>query len=452
MPASSRRSPRGLARAAREHFLTGIWSPRLEGVRGWKAGCIRVQRVFSAAVAEFLGDQCLLRASALTFYTLLSVVPVLAVIFGIAKGFGLEKLLEKELMEQMAGQQETVERILTFARNMLENTRGGLIAGVGVVVMFWSAFKVLGQIESALNAMWEVRRSRTWIRRFSDYLTVMLVAPILLLVAGSASVFLGTQFKAVVARFEIVGMIGPVVLQALRLTPLVMVWALFLLIYLAMPNTRVRPGAAAAGAGVGAVLYLLVQWIYIDLQVGVAQQNAIYGSFAALPLFLAWVQASWIIVLFGAEVCYAVQHGDSYCRATGCPVPAASERKLIALHITRLAVQRFSAGDPPLTARGMASACALPLSLVRPVLADLVAAHILSETVGPKPDEPGFQPAVDPSHLTLQRVSDALESVVDGTPGSLQLPFADDGRLDEALRNLSRASAETPANRLLKDL
>jgi membrane protein len=420
-------------------------------LRGWRAAGLRIQRVLTAAVAEFFTDQCMLRASALTFYTLLSVVPVLAVVFGIAKGFGLEKLLEKELLEQMAGQQEAFERILVFARNMLENTRGGLIAGVGVVVMFWSAFKVLGQIEAALNAMWDVRKPRSWGRRFSDYLTVMLLAPTLLLVAAGVNVFIRTQFGAVVARFEIVETLAPLALQVLRLTPFILSWALFMLIYMAMPNTRVRWRAAATGAAVGAFFYQLVQWIYIDLQVGVAQQNAIYGSFAALPLFLAWVQASWIIVLFGAEICYAVQHSGGYCRASGCPALSPADEKLIALLLTRTALRRFAAGAPPLDAIGLSRDLDLPLRLVQPILADLVAAHVLSETTGANPDEPKFQPGMDPALLTLQHVSDAWESA-GGAEGRLRLHSDQIESLNTALRGLAQAAAASPANHPLKDL
>jgi membrane protein len=441
----------GVFSAARDFFLTGIWAMHLETLPRWRSASIRVLRVVTAALTEFVRDQCMLRASSLTFYTLLSVVPVFAVVFGIAKGFGLEKLLEKELLEQMSGQEQALERILAFSRNMLENTKGGLIAGVGVVVMLWSALKVLGQIESALNAMWDVRQPRPWGRRLSDYLAVMLLAPVLLLVAGSASVFIRTQFDAIVARFEIVGLLGPLVFQALKLTPLALVWALFVLIYMAMANTRVRFTAAAAGAAVGGLLYQLVQWIYIDLQVGIAKQNAIYGSFAALPLFLAWVQTSWTIVLFGAELCYVVQHSGGCCRPNGCSAPSAAEKKLIGLHIARVAAQRLSAGDPPLTAGGMAQAIGLPLRLVQLALADLVAAHILIATAGRKPDEPGFQPAMDIQLLTLQRVSDALES--GGVAEASILPSDENtAKLREALRRLSQAAAESPANQLLKDL
>jgi membrane protein len=451
MPASLRRSPRDLLRAVREHFLSGIWSQQINEWHGWKAAGLRVQRILTAAVAEFFRDQCMLRASALTFYTLLSVVPVFAVLFGIAKGFGLETLLERELMEQLAGQQDVTERILTFSRNMLENTRGGLIAGVGVVVMLWSALKVLGQIESALNAMWDVRAPRSWGRRFSDYLTVMLLAPMLLLMAGSVSVFVRTQFDAVVARFEIVGWLGPLVLHALRLAPLVLVWALFVLIYMAMPNTRVRFTAAAAGAASGSLLYQLVQWMYIGLQVGVAKQNAIYGSFAALPLFLAWVQASWGIVLFGAEVCYAVQHRNDYRRLNGGPSPGPAERTLVALHITRTAVQRFCAGDPPLNIRQLAQSTGIPPPWVEQSISDLVEGGILSRLASGSPEDQAVQPAMDATRLTLQRVLDALQSA--GGVRYHPFPPSDDiNRLRNALDALRRAAADSPANQLLKDI
>jgi membrane protein len=442
---------RGIYSTVRDFFLTGVWALRLEELPRWQAASIRALRALTAAVSEFFTDQCMLRASALTFYTLLSIVPVFAVVFGIAKGFGLEKLLEQELMEQMAGQEQALERILTFSRNMLENTQGGLIAGVGVVLMFWSAVKVLGQIESALNAMLDVRRQRSWVRRFSDYLAVMLIAPILLLAAGSASVFIRTQFDAFTGRFEIVGFLAPLALYSLRLTPLILVWALFTLLYVAMPNTRVRFGPAAVGAAVAGFLYQLVQWLYIDLQVGVAKQNAIYGSFAALPLFLAWVQASWTIVLFGAELCYAIQHGGDACQAFRCPAAGLAERKLTGLYIVHNVVQRFAAGEPPMSARELALKIKLPPGWVEDALAVLTAARILSETRRAFSEEPGYQPGMDIGLLTLQRVSEALESG-GSSPESLTGPFEENAKLRAALRELDRAAAESPYNRLLKDL
>jgi membrane protein len=241
------------------------------------------------------------------------------------------------------------------------------------------------------------------------------------------------------------------VLHALRLTPLILVWALFTLIYMAMPNTRVPFGAAAVGAAVGGLLYQLVQWVYLGLQIGAAKQNAIYGSFAALPLFLAWVQASWTIVLFGAELCYAVQHSGDTGRGLGGRTPGLAGKRLIALNVVHAVVRRFAAGDPPLTARQLALGIKLPLQWVQESLAGLTAAGILSETRRASSDEPGYQPAMDIGLLTLQRVSDAVESG-SGSADTPDLPFDENTELGRALRELNRAAAGSPSNRLLKDI
>jgi membrane protein len=274
----------------------------------------------------------------------------------------------------------------------------------------------------------------------------MLIAPVLLLVAGSASVFVRTQFTAIAGRFEIVSMLGPLVVHALRLMPLLLIWALFTLIYMAMPNTRVAFSAAAAGAAVGGVLYQLVQWFYIELQVGVASRNAIYGSFAALPLFLVWVHLSWTIVLFGAELCYGVQH-----RGAGGPEPAAGELKLIGLRIAHAVVRRFAEGRPPADAGRLAQELGIPLHRVQPLAAALVSAGLFSVTPGPRSEEPAFQPAVDIRRITLQRVADALDDP-GGAGAEPSLPAAPNDALAAALHAWRRAAAESPSNRLLMDI
>ena len=240
-------------RTVRAFFETGLWDLRLDAMPGGAAAGVRLLRILTIAVTELLKDDCALRASALTFYTLLSVVPILGVAFGIAKGFGLEKLLEQQLMAQMAGQEQALERILTFARNLLENARGGLIAGVGVVLMIWAALKVLGQIEGALNAMWDIRRLRSWGRRVGDYLAVLLIAPILMLTASSANVFIRTRLDEAAARLGLLETVGPLVVHLVQLTPILLAVALFTLLYAVMPNTRVHlcrhsPAGRSAGA------------------------------------------------------------------------------------------------------------------------------------------------------------------------------------------------------------
>jgi membrane protein len=426
--------------ATRAFFADGIWQVRVDGLPAWKAAGLRALRILTIAVSEFLQDDCGLRASSLTFYTLLSIVPILGVAFGIAKGFGLEKLLEQELLAQMAGQEQALERILAFARNMLENARGGLIAGVGVVLMIWAAIKVLGQIEAALNAMWDIRRLRSWARRFSDYVAVLLIAPILVLTASSANVFVRTRLDDAAARLGVLEAVGPLIVQLLQLTPILLAWALFTLLYAVMPNTRVRLLPALAGGAIGGCLYHLLQWVYIGLQVGVAKQNAIYGSFAALPLFLAWVQMSWLLFLFGGEIVYAVQHVDLY------PYSGPKRREIAGLHAAWLVVRRFVRGETALTAPELARATGAPLALVREALGTLVGAGILAETL--HPSGVAYQPATDPARLTLVRVRDALQEA----PGAVTGLGPDAARLETAVRRLQQAAAESEANLPLSDI
>jgi membrane protein len=444
------RAARSAAERTREFFQTGLWQLAPETLPSGKALTISLLRALTMAVVEFFKDQCMLRASALTFYTLMSIVPVFAVVFGVAKGFGLEKLLEKELMEKLSGQEEVIERILAFSRSLLDNTQGGLMAGVGVVVMFWSAIKVLGQIESALNAMWDVRKSRTWVRKFSDYLALMIIGPFLLLAAGSATVFIRTQIGAAADYLHIAEWLGPLVLQAMKLGSLALIWALFTLIYMAMPNTRVPFRAALAGGILGGSLFYLAQSIYIGFQIGVARNNAIYGSFAALPLFFFWVQTSWTLVLFGAEFCYAFQHAANSCSATGCPALSPAGKKLLGLRIARCLARNFGAGGAPLTADALARELKAYPRLVAQVAAELRSGGIITETRIPSTRDPAYQPAFDIHRLRIQNVIDALDRGAGTSPAALPADGAAD--LQAALADLGRAAAETPANRLLKDL
>jgi membrane protein len=435
----------------RQFFLTELWSAQLDALPKWHALPVRFLRALTLAVVEFFKDNCMLRASSLTFYTLLSIVPICAVMFGVAKGFGFDKMLEKELMEQLAGQEQALERILAFSRKLLENTKGGLMAGIGVVMMFWAAIKVLGNIEVALNAMWDIKKQRTWWRRFSDYLAVMILSPILLIVAGGVTVFIRTQVNAITGKFAIAGMMGPLVLEALKLSPLILISALFTLIYMAMPNTRV-PFKPALGAGIiGGLLFQLVQWVYIEFQVGVANYNAIYGSFAALPLFFVWVQTSWTLVLFGAELCYALQNADTCCSATGCPELRPHDKKLLSLRIARLVIQDFAAGQAPLTVPQMSQRLRVPVRRVQELVDELKQSGIFTETRTRKDRKPAFQPAADISRLNVQQVIEAIELA--GAPEKeVRLSTADSGNIEEAIRELNRAAAQSPANRLLKDL
>jgi membrane protein len=289
-----------------------IWRIRLADLPFGKSFLIKQLRIIILAIRGYDEDKCFFRASSLTFYTLLSIVPVAAMFFGIAKGFGFEKVLEKRIYENFPGQQEVLSQVLNFSNSLLQETRGGLIAGIGLAVLFWSILKVLNHIERSFNDIWEIKVGRSWGRKFGDYLSIMLISPIFIILSGSVTVFITTQVEQITQRIALLGMFSPAISFLLKFIPYALIWALFTFLYIIMPNTKVNFKAGLLGGVVAGTIYQIAQWAYISFQVGAARYNAIYGSFAALPLFLMWVQISWWIVLFGAELSFANQNVDTY--------------------------------------------------------------------------------------------------------------------------------------------
>ena len=434
-------------------FEEEMWRIRLKDLPSVKAYPIRYLRVTALAFRRFCDDQCSQKASALTYYSLLSVVPVLAMLFGIAKGFGLEKMIERQVMEmaQKANwQPDFVDKILGFSHSLLENAKGGLIAGVGVILVFWTVISIMGHIENSFNDIWEVKKPRTLQRKFSDYLSVMIIAPVLLVISSSVAVLVATQIKVIVQKVSILGVFAPVITFLLQLLPYVSIWTLLTVLYLLMPNTKVPlKSGILAGIATGTI-YQIVQWIYIKFQVGVASYGAIYGSFAALPLFLAWLQLSWMIVLFGAEIAAAHEHYETYGLHPDYSRISLSSRKRLALRIFHLLVKKFSQGEQPLTVAQITHTLEIPVRLVRSLLHELTGAGLITETVIEKNNEVAFQPGRTIEGITVKYALDAYEQ--HGTePISLSASGEED-RILTHLRRISDLIEKSPENVTLKEI
>ena len=432
-------------------FVTDdIWRTRPADLPRWKRIVVQLLRVLSLAIRGFREDFCTLRAASLTFYTLLSIVPVAAMAFGIAKGFGYQKVLEEQLYENFPGQEEIVGKVVLFAQSLLESTKGGIIAGIGLVLLFWTVVKVLSSIEASFNSIWGVRQPRSIVRRFSDYLSIMLISPLLVILQSSATVFITTQVNQIAERTALIGYFSPLISLSFKLIPYVIVWVLFTMVYLIMPNTRVKFVSGLIAGVIAGTGYQLFQWSYISLQVGAARYNAIYGSFAALPLFLIWLQVSWTIVLFGAEISFAKQHARDHEFESETAQASPGLRKLTALQITRLVVKKFVEGAPPLTAEAIAAGVERPLRLSQRVLGELVESGILNEVQVEGKEDPTYVPARDVDQFTLSHILEALE-----TRGVNEIPWPEGQEntpLAQALAQLRESLRQSPGNRCLKEL
>ncbi len=427
-----------------------IWRIPSRKLNRQKSFLIRQLRVFVLAVREFYDKKCQLSASALTFYSLLSVVPVAAMAFGIAKGFGFEKLLAKQLLEKFPGQEQTLTQVIAFANNLLENTKGGLIAGAGVIVLFWTVIKVLNSIEGSFNDIWGIKKGRSFARKVSDYLSIMLICPFLLIASSGVTVFISSQVASIIQKNSILGSFSHFLFFILQLLPYCMIWLLFTFVYIFMPNTKVNFKSGLLGGIIAGTIYQLVQFAYINFQVGVARSNAIYGSFAALPLFLIWLQLSWRIVLFGSEIAFAHQNVNTYEFEHDCLNVSHSFKRLLCLQVAGVAAKRFAAGQPPLTAPEISDSLEIPIRLTGQILFELAEAGILSELKGKDYKDVAYQPARDINALTIKFAIDSLEN-----RGTSTIPVNDTQelrKLSEALKNFDESIKKSPANRLLKDI
>jgi membrane protein len=427
-----------------------IWRIRSRDLPWSKALLIRWLRIMILSVRGLAEDRCYLRASSLTFFSALAVVPVAATVFGIAKGFGYERLLERELLTRLEGQEEVVGWIIDFANNLLENIQGGMMASMGIVFLIYTIIMVLGNIEHAFNHIWGGKRERTFGRKIVDYIALIPISLVLLFVSGTITVIIASQVKTFAQQYHLVEAATPVIFFMLKLMQYGAIWVLFIFMYLYMPNTKVRFGSGALAGIIAGSIYQIFQVVYIMFQIGVARYNAIYGGFAALPLFLIWLQVSWLIVLFGAEISYAHQNVDTYEFEPDCARISHSFKKLLSLKVVHLLVKAFTTGGRSWNETQISKELDIPIRLVRLILRELLESGVVSQVMIDENNGVAYQPAMDPDSMTLKYVVDAIEN-----HGSNIIPVANSEEIEKisaSLKSFDDLIEKSPSNLRLKDM
>lgn len=391
-------------------FRENLWNIPTDPSKPIRTFFIQVSRVIVAATHGFTADECFLKASALCYYTLLSIVPVLAVFFGIAKGFGFEQRLEDEIIYQFREYPEIANKVILFAYNLLANTQGSVIAGVGVVVLFYTVFKVLSTVEGALNDIWKVREDRSIGRKLTDYLATMLMAPIFFAASSSFTIFVTRELVKASRSTGYFEYASPFITFLFYFLPYVFAWFLFTFVYLFLPNTKVNWKCALVAGILAGSIYQLLQWAYITFQVNVTSYSAIYGSFAALPLFLVWLNLSWIILLAGAEIAYHSEYDyqTSSHAYTGESQRALTSEKVLAVVFLQKILQNITQGLPPLTFIQVSREMKINMKISREVAENLVKCGILEKTINSN-NEDIYLPAMPAEKITLQSLSNILE-------------------------------------------
>lgn len=383
-----------------------LWKVRINKIQDKRQGLLIKQvRIIALAFKKFKADDCLTTATALTYYTLFSIVPILALLFAIAKGFGYEQRLP-ELQADLLARYPEYSSILSgsfgYANSLLSTTEGGIIAGFGIVLLLWSVMKLLISIEDIFNRTWEVKKGRSWVRKVTDYLTIMLVGPILLIVSTGITIAIERK----IGKMEMLGFMSTFFIKLLAYA---LIAGFFMFLYVVLPNTKVRFKSAVSAAIISTILFELLGWGYIKFQVGANRMNAIYGGFAALPLFLIWLQYSWYIVLLGANLAYASQHVDHYELEDEIQNLSARYKKVLSLMIANLVAKRFYAGESSLTAKQISQALDLPSRLTVTLIHEFVDTGVFVEVSTDDEKEIVYQPGVTESKFTVQYLIDRME-------------------------------------------
>lgn len=388
-------------------LLDEIWRVTDDEVSKKRGMLYNAIKIVTLSIKEFAERRIVNMASALTYSTLLAIIPILAILFAIARGFGLANLLEEQFRSSLQGQALTAETILTFIDSYLSHAKSGIFIGVGLIMLFYTVLLLTYNMERTFNSIWQVKKQRTIYRKITDYFSMLLLLPLLILLSSGISIFMST-FLQNINEFAL---LAPIVKFLVRLTPFVLTWGMFTALYIFMPNTKVKfkyailPGILAGSA------FQAFQYLYIGSQIWVSRYNAIYGSFAAIPMFLLWTQISWSICLYGAQLCYVAQNLRNFSFSKETENISRRYHDFLCILIMSLICKRFQTDLPPYTAESLSDEHKIPIRLTTTILYELQDLHMIFETpVEDDEEEMAYLPSVDINRMNVAMLLSRLDT------------------------------------------
>ena len=424
-------------------FLYDLLLPisRIPGL-GWT---VRPLKLIIYTIEGLMAHGTMDMSAALTFYSLISIVPVLALVFAVVKGFGLAENLAQNLYGLLPQMPEVVDYMVSFANNTLARTNGGVVAAISIVTLFWAVIRMFESIEMNFNKIWEVKSTRNMVRKYSDYITVVIIAPLLWIIATS----IGAYAK------DLLGIDGAWWLKVLsKLLSLVFVWAMFTFIYLVLPNTKVRLRSALLASVFAGTGFYLFQALFVFLMRWMTSYSAIYGSFAALPLFLLWMQNSWSILLLGCELSFALQNEKRYDEEREIPNVSHDYSQKLMVAIMYYVARAFMRGEGSVPMKDVRESLGISTRIANKLLAQLVVAGMLNEVKREEEDyDVAYAPARDIATLKVSDLLQAVDDYVEENENSEMLLQADVTKCAvAAVEQIKQTAWLSDKNILIKDI
>ena len=366
-----------------EKFLRrDLWLPDLERLNGWAAFYIRTLRLVVVAFSDFRDGALSIRATSLVSTTLLSLVPFLAVTFSVLKAFGIHHQIEPLLAQGLEPLGEKGAEITTRIIEFVNNLKVGALGTVGVAGLFYTTFSLIDKIEEALNHIWRVRQARPLARKFTDYLSVVLVGPVLVFTAFATTA--SAQSYWLVQSILKIEPLGMALVWVTTLMPFILICVGFSFLYKFVPHTDVQYSSALVGGVSAGILWQIAGMVFASFVAGSAKYSAVYSSFAILIIFLIWVYVGWLIVLVGAQVAYYHQHPSAYLTRLRWKQDTSAFREHLALTMLVHMTRRYLAQEPPYQEPELAAKLGVPLSALEDVVEDFIDHGLVYRTVEPK--------------------------------------------------------------------
>lgn len=387
-----------------QFFTKDLWHPNAREHKGFLYHFDNIIRIIQLATRGFQNNKLIIIASALTYFTVLAFIPLMSIMLGIAKGFNFQDYLQNVMLNTFPGQVEVLNFVFSLVEQVLSVAANGVVVGIGLIFIFWSVWAIVNNLERAFNMVWGLQ-NRKFYRKLGTLLAVIFLFPILLVISSGVSIYLKTALDSS-PLFEAM---GPLNNLLIKLIPYVLSWLLFTLMYIILPNTKVKFKNAAVAGLIAGVAFQIFQYLYINGQIWVSRYNALYGSFAAIPLLLLWLQLTWTIVLMGAEMTYASQNLENFFYEKEISNVSNRYHYFFAIVMMGAICRRFEKGESPLSCEQLSRSKHIPLRLASIELEHLKNAGLVTEV----PDEKNnrlvyFQPAMDIHQITVGLVMEKL--------------------------------------------
>jgi membrane protein len=429
-----------------QRLRDAVWNTDIDALPPLRARGVTALRVVHVVIRDVADGQLTLRAMSLVYTTLLSLVPLLAVSFSVLKAFGVHNQIEPMLLNLLAPLGDKGVEITSRIIGFVENIKAGLLGSMGLAVLIYTVVSLLQKTERAFNFIWHVTQNRAFAQRFSDYLSVILIGPVLVFSAlGITASVMSTELMQKLAAVE---PLGRLIEESGRLVPYALIIAAFTFIYVFMPNTKVRTRSAVIGAIVAGILWETTGWVFASFIVTSTKYTAIYSTFATLIMFMIWLYLSWLILLVGANIAFYHQHREFLVSERRDLRLSNRMKEQITLIVLAQIAQSFTSGRPGWSLEALSQRLHLPLDLIDPLLQTLVDRGMLTRTDSiPQ----SYVPARPLDQLELREVLEAVRSAdEDNLMNPSRLPY--EPMVQQVLERLEQSELQTLTGKTAKDL